>query len=76
MKHSNNYTPETILIDTYKHLNLAQNQLDQFINLIGSRQLLIHHLPDDIRQLVEMTLQLSPEKRKVLRLFLESLQNG
>lgn len=76
MKNKVECTPEKLLIDTYKHIDIARSQIDQLINLIGSQQIFIHHLPEDIRQLVELSLQLSPEKRKILRLFLESLSTG
>lgn len=74
MKNRGYETPEKLLIDTYKHIDEARNKMDQFINYIGSQQIFIHHLPDDIRKLVEMTRKLSPEKRRILQLFLESLQ--
>lgn len=75
MKNSDHQTPEKLLIDTYKHIDQARNKLDQFINYIGSHQIFIHHLPQDIQKLVEISLKLSPEKRRILHLFLESLQS-
>lgn len=74
MRNKENHTPEKLLIDTYKHIDQARNKMDQLINYIGSRQTLIHHLPDDVYQLVNLAMNLPPEKRQVLRLFLESLQ--
>lgn len=76
MKNKLDRTPEELLIDTYKHIDSARTQIDHIINLIGSRhQSFIHHLPDDIRQLVELTLQLPPEKREIVRRFIESLNH-
>lgn len=74
MKNNRELTPETLLIDTYKHIDAARNQVEQLIDLIGSRQAFVHHpLPDDVQQLVEISLRLPPEKRKILQRFIESL---
>lgn len=69
-------TPEKLLIDMYQHIDQARNKLDQFINSIGSKPIFVHHLPDDVQLLIKITLQLPPEKRKVLRKFIESLQTN
>lgn len=76
MKNKSTLPPEKLLIDTYKHIDQARNKLEQFINHMGAQHSSIHQLPDDIHQLIEMTLKLPPEKRKILRLFLESLQSN
>ena len=75
MKNKNSPTPEKLLIETYKHIDQARNKLDQYIDSIGSKPLFVHHLPDDVQLLIKIALQLPPEKRKVLRRFLESLQS-
>lgn len=76
MKNKSPYTPEKLLIDTYKHIDQARNKLDQFIDSIGSKPLFVHHLPEDVQLLMKIALRLPPEKRKILRKFLESLQTN
>ncbi|MBA4547918.1 hypothetical protein H1R82_04745 [Thermoactinomyces intermedius] len=65
---------EKLLIETYKHINESRNLIEQLINQLGQEQPFIHHLPDDIQHLIRVALELSPDQRKTLRLFLESLK--
>lgn len=76
MKNNQSSTPEKLLIDTYKHIDQARNKLDQYIDSIGSQPLFVHHLPEDVQLLMKIALNLPPEKRKILRKFLESLQTN
>ncbi|MBA4492925.1 hypothetical protein ACFO25_08450 [Paenactinomyces guangxiensis] len=70
-----NQPTEKLLIETYKHINESRNLLEQLINQMGQQQQFIHQLPEDIQHLVDVALELSPEQRKTLRLFLESLKH-
>lgn len=73
-----NQSTEKLLIQTYKHINESRNLIEQLINQIGQQQqqvLAIHDLPEDIQHLVHVALELSPDQRKTLRLFLESLKH-
>jgi hypothetical protein len=69
-----NQPTEKLLIQAYKHINESRNLIEQLINQMGQKQQLIHHLPEDIQHLVHVALELSPDQRKTLRLFLESLK--
>lgn len=63
------------LIQLYKTLDESKLLLEDVINKIGvedSKSL--QSLPQDIQQLVEIALELSPEQRKNLMRFLESLK--
>jgi hypothetical protein len=66
---------EKLLIQTYKHINESRNLLEQLINQLGQQQQFVHHLPEDIQHLIRVALELSPEQRKTLRLFIESLKH-
>jgi len=70
-----NQPAEKLLIQTYKHINESRNLIEQLINQWGQQQPFIHHLPDDIQHLIQVALELSPDQRKTLRLFLESLKH-
>lgn len=74
MKNKAENTPEKLLIDTYKHIDKARTQVDQLIDLIGSKKIFIHHLPEDIQQIIHLSLQLSQEKRALLLSFLKNLE--
>ncbi|MBA4541739.1 MULTISPECIES: hypothetical protein [Thermoactinomyces] len=65
---------EKLLIQTYKHINESRNLIEQLINQLGQQQQFIHHLPDDIQHLIHVAMELSPDQRKTLRRFLESLK--
>ncbi|MBA4601408.1 hypothetical protein [Thermoactinomyces mirandus] len=69
-----NQPTEKILIQTYKHINESRNLIEQLINQLGQQTPFIHHLPEDIQHLIHVALELSPDQRKTLRLFLESLK--
>lgn len=63
------------LIQLYRTLDESKLLLEDVINNIGvedSKSL--QSLPQDIQQLVEIALELSPEQRKNLMRFLESLK--
>ncbi|MFC4076907.1 hypothetical protein ACFOUO_08790 [Salinithrix halophila] len=63
------------MIQSYKQLDEARTLLEEVINRLGQHQAYSDsQLPEDIRQLVQIALQLSPEQRKTLRLFLESIR--
>ncbi len=62
------------LIQLYKTLDESKNVLEEAINQIGvenTKQ--INTLPEDIQYLVEKALELTPEQRKTLLRFIESL---
>lgn len=70
-----NQPTEKILTQTYKHINESRNLIEQLINQLGQQSPpFIHHLPEDIQHLIHVALELSPDQRKTLRLFLESLK--
>lgn len=65
---------EKLLVQTYKQVDEARLLLEEVINQVGKHQTPSPQLPEDIQQLVDIALQLSPEQRKTLRLFLESIR--
>ncbi|QKG85152.1 hypothetical protein GXN76_12185 [Kroppenstedtia pulmonis] len=65
---------EKLLVQTYKQVDEARLLLEEVINQVGKHQTPPPQLPEDIQQLVDIALQLSPEQRKTLRLFLESIR--
>jgi len=67
---------ETILkslIHIYKELDNTQLVLEEIINKLGVEQNQ-KTLPQDIQHLVDVALSLTPEQRKTLMLFIESLK--
>jgi hypothetical protein len=70
-----NQSTEKLLIQTYKRIDESRHLLEQLIDQMGRHQQEVLHLPEDIQHLVRIALTLSPDQRKTLRLFLESLQN-
>jgi hypothetical protein len=70
-----NQSTEKLLIQTYKRIDESRHLLELLIDQMGRQQQGIRHLPEDIQHLVRIALTLSPDQRKTLRLFLESLQN-
>ncbi|TCS95006.1 hypothetical protein [Hazenella coriacea] len=69
-----NQSTEKLLIQTYQHINESRNLVEKLINQLGQQHQLINQLPEDIQHLVQVALELSPDQRKTLRLFLESLK--
>ncbi len=70
--HTPNYKP---LIEMYQHVDQARDLLEEYINYLGSHSdQTIADLPEDIQALVRFALQLKPEQRRTLMLFLESLK--
>jgi hypothetical protein len=65
-----------LLIQAYKQIDEARNLLEEVINQMGQHQIAIASLPEDIQHLVKVALQLSPEQRKTLQRFLESLKDS
>ncbi|MBN2908709.1 hypothetical protein JQC72_04135 [Polycladomyces sp. WAk] len=65
-----------LLIQAYKHIDEARNLLEEVINQMGQHQIAMSSLPEDIQHLVHVALQLSPEQRKTLQRFLESLKDS
>lgn len=74
MRNNTKHTPEKLLIDTYKHIEQARTNVDQLIDLIGSEKMFIHHLPEDIQEIIHLSLQLSQEKRALVHSFLKTLK--
>ncbi|SFS66860.1 hypothetical protein [Marininema halotolerans] len=73
-----NSPTEKLLIQSYKQLDEARALLEEAINRLGKHQtqtITDSHLPEDIQQLVQIALHLSPDQRKTLQLFLESLKD-
>ena len=68
-----NDSPEKLLIQIYKHLTESRVLTEKLIDYLGNHQYLSIKLPKDIEQLIQVALKLSPEKRKKLLLYLESL---
>jgi hypothetical protein len=68
------FPTEKLLVQTYKHVDEARRLLEEVINRMGQHQAPEMQLPEDIQDLVEIALQLSPEQRKTLRQFLESIR--
>lgn len=71
-----NSSPEKQLIDAFKQLNEVKDLLEQVINKLGEqKQTEMHQLPEEIQRLVDVAIHLTPEQRKNLMLFLDSLKN-
>jgi hypothetical protein len=71
-----NQSTEKLLIQTYKHLDQSRHLLEQLINQFGMQhERMIQLLPPDIQYLVQLAMELTPEQRKTLRLFLESIKD-
>ncbi|SDW68127.1 hypothetical protein SAMN05444487_105119 [Marininema mesophilum] len=74
-----NSPTEKLLIQSYKELDEARSHLEEAINRLGKHNNLQatsnSNLPEDIQQLVHIALHLSPEQRKALRRFLESIRD-
>ncbi|GBF12316.1 hypothetical protein TEPIDINF_001345 [Tepidibacillus infernus] len=63
------------LIQIYKMLDEAKLLIEDAINQIGVEQSKNpQSLPKDIQELVEVSLELTPEQRKTLMRFIESLK--
>ena len=63
------------LIHLYKNLDESKQLLEDVIDEIGVDQAkTISSLPQDIQYLVEVALDLTPEQRKSLMRFIESLK--
>lgn len=63
------------LIQLYKTLDDSKNLLEDLINNIGVEQTkYLSTLPQDIQYLVKIALQLTPDQRKTLLRFIESLK--
>ena len=63
------------LIQLYKTLDESKLLLEEVINQIGVEyKKNIESLPQDIQNLIELSLQLTPEQRKALMRFIESLK--
>jgi hypothetical protein len=67
---------EKLLIQTYKHINESRYLIEQAIDQLGRRkqQEACEQLPEDIQDLVNLALELTPDQRKTLRRFLESVK--
>lgn len=63
------------LIQIYKSLDESKLLLEEVINDIGvEHKRHLQSLPQDIQYLVEVALELTPEQRKSLMRFMESLK--
>lgn len=62
------------LIQIYKLLDESKILIEEVIDKIGKDNKELQSLPQDIQHLVEIALQLSPEQRKTLLKFIESLK--
>ncbi len=66
---------EKLLIQTYKHINESRHLIEQAIDQLGRKQQeACEQLPEDIQYLVNLALELTPDQRQTLRLFLESVK--
>lgn len=64
------------LIQVYKALDESKLLLEDMIDKIGHEHSnYLKSLPPDIQNLVELTLQLTPEQRTSLMRFIESLKS-
>jgi hypothetical protein len=71
-----NSSPEKQLIDAFKQLNEVKDLLEQVINKLGEqKQTELSQLPEEVQRLVDVAINLKPEQRKHLMLFLDSLKN-
>lgn len=63
------------LIQIYKSLDESKSILEEVINEIGVEDnKYLQSLPSDLKYLVEVALELTPEQRKTLLRFIESLK--
>lgn len=63
------------LIQIYKSLDESKSILEELINEIGVEDnKYLQSLPSDLKYLVEVALELTPEQRKTLLRFIESLK--
>ncbi|TCS84584.1 hypothetical protein [Tepidibacillus fermentans] len=62
------------LIHIYKQLDETKLLLEDVINQLGVEQINHKPLPQDIQHLVDVALELTPEQRKSLMRFIESLK--
>jgi hypothetical protein len=70
-----NSSPEKKLIEAFKQLDEVKELLEQVINELGlQKQTQLGALPDEIQRLVDVAIELQPEQRKHLMLFLNSLK--
>jgi|GEM_PF-2612619 len=73
----NNSSPEKKLIEAFKQLDEVKELLEQVINELGiQKQAQLGDLPEEVQRLVEVAVDLTPEQRKHLMLFLNSLKNS
>jgi hypothetical protein len=71
-----NLSTEKLLIQIYKHINDSRDLTEQLINQLGQQKhQFAQPLPNDIQNLIQIALELSPEQRKTLQLFIESLKD-
>jgi uncharacterized protein YqeY len=74
---SSSSSPEKKLIDAFKQLDEVKELLEQVINELGvQKQAQLGELPEEIQRLVDVAVELKPEQRKHLMLFLNSLKNS
>lgn len=65
------------LIQLYKKLDEAKLIIEDIINEIGSdNPKILQTIPEDIQQLIDISLELTPEQRKSLMRFIESLKQN
>ena len=62
------------LIHIYKQLDDTKLVLEDVINQLGVEQNNQKPLPQDVQHLVDVALALTPEQRKTLMRFIESLK--
>ncbi|WP_025026622.1 hypothetical protein [Caldalkalibacillus mannanilyticus] len=73
----NNSSPEKKLIEAFKQLDEVKELLEQVINELGvQKQAQLGELPEEVQRLVDVAVDLTPEQRKHLMLFLNSLKNS
>ncbi|SFI99266.1 hypothetical protein SAMN05421852_103162 [Thermoflavimicrobium dichotomicum] len=66
---------EKLLIQTYRYINESRHLIEQAIDQLGQQHCQsIQHLPEDIQYLVQVALELTPDQRKSLRMFLEAMK--
>jgi len=74
---NNSSSPEKKLIEAFRQLDEVKELLEQVINELGiQKQSQLAELPVEIQKLVEVAIELKPEQRKHLMLFLDSLKNS